>query len=202
MTSHTPTVAIPPTPTPAARWQRTVLRWMPTFLGFPAGGLAAKLIVGPIDSVGAALAGGAISGAALGIAQWLGIRRTGLAPEPWVVATAAGLALGLAAGASAVDFGTTTGALAAQGAICGAIVGVAQATILFRRLGRFALALPAALSALWALGWTITASAGVDVEAQYTVFGASGALVVTAATSVLALALTSRTASNQHRTHQ
>jgi len=175
---------------PTTSWQRTVLRWMPTFLGFPAGGLAAKLIVGPIDSVGAALAGGAISGAALGIAQWLGIRRSGLAPEPWVAATAAGLAFGLAAGASAVDFGTTTGALAAQGAICGAIVGTAQATILFRRLGRLAWAWPTALSGLWALGWTITASAGIDVEAKYTVFGSSGAVVVTAATSVLALVLT------------
>jgi hypothetical protein len=214
MTTHTPIVHLTPasTPTttpaitpaiaPATGWRRTVVRWMPTFLGFPAGGLAAKLIVGPIDSVGAALAGGAISGAALGIAQWLGVRRTGLAPEPWVIATAAGLALGLAAGASAVDFDTTTGALAAQGAICGAIVGAAQATILFRRLGRLAVALPAALSALWALGWTITASAGVDVEAQYTVFGASGAVVVTAATSVLALALASRTAAAQHRTPQ
>ena len=80
---------------PTTSYQRTVLRWMPTFLGFPAGGLAAKLIVGPIDSVGAALAGGAVSGAALGIAQWLGIRRLGLAPEPWVAATAAGMAFGL-----------------------------------------------------------------------------------------------------------
>ena len=174
---------------PTTTWQRIVLRWMPTFLGFPAGGLAAKLIVGPIDSLGAALAGGAISGVALGIAQWLGVRRSGLAPEPWVAATAAGMAFGLAAGASAVDFGTTTGALAAQGAICGAIVGAAQATVLFRRLGSLAVAWPAAMSGLWALGWTITASAGIDVESQYTVFGSTGAVVVTAATSVLALTL-------------
>lgn len=183
MTTYT-TIALTTT------WQRTVLRWLPTFLGFPAGGLAAKLIVGPIDSVGAALAGGAISGAALGIAQWLGLRRSGLAPEPWVAATAAGMAFGLAAGASVVDFGTTTGALTAQGAICGAIVGTAQATLLFRRLGGLAWAWPAAISGLWALGWTITASAGIDVEAKYTVFGSSGAIVVTAATSVLALVLT------------
>ena len=45
------------------------------------------------------------------------------------------------------------------------------------------------LSGLWALGWTITASAGIDVEAQYTVFGSSGAIVVTAATSILAVLL-------------
>jgi len=188
MTTHTATITA--TTAQTTSWQRAVLLWMPTFLGFPAGGLAAKLIIGPINSVGAALAGGAISGAALGIAQWIGFRRSGLAPEPWVVATAAGMALGLTAGASAVDFGTTTGALAAQGAICGAIVGSAQAAILFRRLGRVAGLWPAALAGLWALGWTITAVAGVDVEAQYTVFGSSGAVVVTAATSVLAVALT------------
>jgi len=177
---------------PTTSWQRTVLRWMPTFLGFPAGGLAAKLIVGPIDSVGAALAGGAISGAALGIAQWLGIRRLGLAPESWIAATATGMAFGLAAGASAVDFGTTTAALAAQGAICGAIVGTAQATILIRRLGWLAWAWPVALSGLWALGWTITASAGIDVGAKYTVFGSSGALIVTALTSVVPIELARR----------
>jgi len=189
---NTQTATITATTAQASSWQRIVLRWMPTFLGFPAGGLAAKLIIGPIDSVGAALAGGAISGAALGIAQWLGFRRSGLAPEPWVAATAAGMAIGLTAGASAVDFGTTTGALAAQGAICGAIVGTAQATILFRRLGRIAALWPVALAGLWALGWTTTAAAGIDVEAQYTVFGSSGAVVVTAATSVLAIALNSR----------
>ena len=187
---NTQTATITATTTQTTSCQRSVLLWMPTFLGYPAGGLAAQLIIGPIDSVGAALAGGAISGAVLGIAQWLGLRRSGLAPKPWVAATAAGMALGLTAGASAVDFGTTAGTLAAQGAICGAIVGTAQATILFRRLGALAWGWPAALAGLWALGWTITASAGIDVEAQYTVFGSSGAVVVTAATSVLAIALT------------
>jgi len=186
MSQSTTAITAPPT----TSWQHAALRWMPTFLGFPAGGLAAKLIVGPIDGVGAALAGGAISGIALGIAQWLGIRRSGLAPEPWVAATAAGMAVGLAVGASVVDFDTSTGALAAQGAICGVIVGTAQATILFRRLGSIAWAWPVALAGLWALGWTITASAGIDVEAQYAVFGSSGAVVVTAATSLLAIALT------------
>jgi len=29
---------------------------------------------------------------------------------------------------------------------------------------------------LWALGWTITAAAGVDVDRQYAVFGAFGAI--------------------------
>jgi hypothetical protein len=69
------------------------------------------------------------------------------------------------------------------------VIGVAQAVVLYRLLGRIVVAWPALLAALWALGWTITASAGIDVEAQYTVFGSSGAIVVTAATSVLPFAL-------------
>jgi hypothetical protein len=48
------------------------------------------------------------------------------------------------------------------------------------------------LSALWAIGWAVTTAAGVDVESQYTVFGSSGALIVTAVTACLPLVLASR----------
>jgi hypothetical protein len=170
-------------------WPKTALRWLPTFLGFPLGGLVAKLIVGHVDAIGPAVAGGALSGAILGAVQWLGMRRTGPSPVRWIVATAAGFALGLGAGAAAVDYQFDLGSLATQGAICGAVIGIAQAAVLYRHLGRIVLAWPVALAGLWALGWTITSSAGIDVEAQYTVFGSSGAIVVTAATSVLAIAL-------------
>jgi hypothetical protein len=176
----------------SSTWPKIALRWMPTFLGFPIGGEAAKLIVGHVDGVGPAIAGGAISGIALGTAQWLGMRRTGPSPLLWILATTAGFAVGLAAGAGAVDYRTNIGSLATQGAICGAIVGVAQATVLYRLLGRIVVAWPAALAALWALGWTITTAAGIDVEAQYTVFGSSGAIVVTAATSILPILLAKR----------
>ncbi len=169
-----------------------VLRWMPTFLGFPAGGLAAKLIIGRVDHLGAAVAGGAITGAFIGLAQWLGMRRTGVSPERWIGATAAGLAIGLGAGASAVGYRTDLAALATQGAISGLAIGIAQALVLHRRLGRIVAVWPAMVAMLWALGWTITTAAGVDVEAQYTVFGSSGALVVTALTSVLPIELARR----------
>jgi hypothetical protein len=174
---------------PSFRLSTVALRWMPTFLGFPAGGLAAKTLVGPVDDLAAALLGGALTGAILGLAQWLGMRRGAPSPEAWIVATTIGFAVGLGAGASVVDFETTTGALAVQGAICGTAIGVAQAVVLRRRLGPIAWAWPVALAGLWALGWTITASAGVDVEAQYTVFGSSGAIVVTAATAILPILL-------------
>ncbi|MDP2289633.1 MAG: hypothetical protein Q8M22_00495 [Actinomycetota bacterium] len=165
------------------------LRWLPTFVGFPLGGYIATQIVGPVDDVPAALIGGAVAGAILGAVQWFGLRRTRLRPLPWVLATATGFAVGLAAGAAVVDFRTNIRALAVQGAVCGALVGSAQAVALVRHSRRLAAAWPLFLAGLWALGWTVTTAAGIDVEAQYTVFGSSGALVVTACTSVLAMTL-------------
>jgi hypothetical protein len=120
------------------------------------------------------------------------MRRTGPSPTRWIAATALGVAVGLAAGAAAVGYHTNIGALAAQGAISGIALGAAQGTVLYRQLGLIAWTWPAALAGSWALGWTITAAAGIDVETHYTVFGASGALVVTAATSVLPLLLIHR----------
>ena len=179
------------TVTQSRSWAKIALRWMPTFLGFPAGGFVAE-VVGRVDSPGPAIAGGAITGAILGFAQWLGMRRTGPSPIAWIIATAVGFAAGLGLGAAAAGYHTNTGALATQGAICGAVIGATQAAVLYRQLGRIVLAWPVVLAGLWALGWTITASAGIDVEAQYTSFGASGAIVVTAAMSILPIELARR----------
>ncbi len=176
------------TVTPSRNSAKIALRWMPTFLGFPVGGFVAE-VVGPVDSPAAAIAGGAITGAILGFAQWLGMRRTGPSPVAWIFATTVGFAVGLGLGAAAVGYDTNLGALATQGAICGAVIGATQAAVLYPKLGRIALAWPIFLAALWALGWTITYAFGVDVEAQYTVFGSSGAIVVTALTSILPIRL-------------
>ena len=54
---------------------RRVWAWpLAILLGFPIGGYVANMIVGKIDSVGAALAGGLIAGAIIGAAQWLALR--------------------------------------------------------------------------------------------------------------------------------
>ena len=58
------------------------------------------------------------------------------------------------------------------------------------RLGRAALAWPAALTAIWAVGWAVTYAFGIQVDDQFTIFGSSGALVVTALTAALPLILT------------
>jgi hypothetical protein len=170
----------------------SALRWLPTFLGFPLGGLAAKLAVGPIDGVVPAVAGGAITGAMLGAVQSWGVAPSGPPARQWIAATTAGMTIGLPVAAAAVDYGTSLGDLAVQGAICGLAVGAAQAALLPARIGRIWVP---ALSALWALGWAITTSIGVDVETRYTVFGSSGAVVVTIATAGLPVALSARSAS-------
>jgi hypothetical protein len=68
-------------------------------------------------------------------------------------------------------------------------VGAAQAMALRPQLGRRAMLWPAIVAAGWAAGWAVTTAIGVDVEAQYTVFGSAGAVVAAALTSVLPIAL-------------
>lgn len=182
-------------PTPA----RTVIRWLVSFTGFPLGGLAAMTIVGPVDALGAAVVGGLLTGLVLGAVQAWALRlprRTGLF---WTLATAAGLSLGLAAGASAVGFATGLADLQLQGAVTGAAVGTTQAVLLWPRIGRWALAWPVYLAAAWATGWTVTTLIGVAVGEQFTVFGSAGAVTVAALTSVLPLLLRTRPASSAHR---
>ena len=176
-------------PVPSTTVGRVALRWLPTFLGFPLGGLLAELVSGPVDDLFAAVVGGALTGLVLGAAQWWGLGR--FAPEPvaWILATAVGLAVGLGVGAAAVGYGTSSSDLAIQGACCGLAVGLAQAVVLARTVGPLAVAWAPTLGVVWALGWLVTTAVGVDVESQYTVFGSSGALVVTIATAVLPLAL-------------
>ncbi len=176
------------TATPTTDSLRVALRWVVSFVGFPLGGLAAMLLVGPVDSPLAAAAGGLVTGAVLGTAQAVALRADRRTSAAWVGATALGLAAGLTLGSGLVDFGTGLSDLALQGAVSGACVGLAQLVVI-RRVGRLAAAWPAYLAGAWALGWTITTTVGVQVEDQFTVFGAAGAVTVAALTSVLPILL-------------
>jgi hypothetical protein len=172
---------------------RTVGRWLVSFAGFPVGGLLAALTFGPVHTIPAAVAGGAVTGAVIGAGQaWaFGVHRppTGA----WIGATALGLATGLALGASTVGYATDLDALMVQGAFSGAGVGLAQAVVLRRMLGAASLLWPVAVAGLWALGWLVTdAVIGTAVGERFYVFGSSGALVVTALTAALPIALDRR----------
>jgi len=177
---------------------RTAAAWMVTFAGFPLGSVAAGLIAGPVDGPVAALAGGFITGAVIGGLQAWGLGHNRPPALQWVLATALGLMLGLWAGAGLVGFATDPSSLVIQGAICGAAVGLAQGVVLVGRLGVLAFGWPVLLSAAWALGWTITTAVGVEVGEQFTVFGSSGAVTVTALTLVLPYLL-NRAASTENR---
>ena len=160
------------------------MRWLPTFVAFIVGGELATVVVGRVDSIGAALVGGALAGAVIGSGQWLVLRNRLPQAIWWIPATAAGQAIGLAAGAALVGYGTQPVELAIQGAVTGLAIGGLQALILRRHSAGWhwwALAMPP----LWAFGWIFTWAAGIDVEAQYANFGASGAIVVTALSGLL-----------------
>src|SRR5919108_4326766 len=154
------------------------LRWawpLALLLGFPMGGLVANVIVGKIDSVGAALLGGLIAGAIIGAAQWLALRS--FVPWAWIVATSAGMAAGLTAGAALVDYGISRGDLMLMGAVTGLAVGGLQAFLLAQR-GSGALWWVLVNPPAWALAWLVTTFViTANVKEHFAVFGASGVLV-------------------------
>jgi len=184
---HTTTHRTPPAQRRAV--VRTVGRWMVSFAGYPLGGYAAYLLVGAVDGPGPALAGGLLTGAILGAVQAWALGNGAPRPLAWILATALGLMAGVAAGAALVDYRTDLGSLVIQGAVGGAMVGIAQAAVLMPRLGALALVWPLYLSGVFAVGWAVTTSAGIDVDQQFTIFGSSGALVATLLTVVLPLVL-------------
>ena len=155
--------------------RRVFLLWTATFLAFPPTGFAARELLGPVDGLGPALAGGLLVGLGVGAAQWLVLRARLTGAALWIPATGLGLAVGLAAGSFLVGYRTQLADLALQGASCGLAVGALQALVLRREL-RGAPVWGLASVLLWALGWTVTTLAGIDVERQYMNFGASGAL--------------------------
>jgi hypothetical protein len=159
------------------------LIWTAGFLAFPIAGVAGGLVAGRVDSPVSALVAGLVTGAVIGAGQWLVSRRR-LRPARWILATALGMGLGLLLGATAVGFRTSLADLVAMGALTGVMLGVAQTLALpaqTRRRWWWAVAMPL----LWALGWTITTLAGIPVEEQFTIFGASGAVTFSALSGLL-----------------
>ena len=131
----------------------------------------------------AAALGGLATGAVLGAGQALASSRR-LPLRRWVVATALGMGAGLLLGAVAVGFGTSLARLAVMGALTGAVLGGVQALALPPR-ARHRWLWAATMPVLWALGWAVTTVAGIAVVDQFTVFGASGAVTVTALLGIL-----------------
>jgi hypothetical protein len=171
-------------PVPRRLAVRGWLLWTAGFVSFPIAGIAAQAAAGRINDAVSALIGGLVAGAVIGTGQWLAARRLLAIPRTWIPATAAAMGIGLLAGAWAVSYGSSAGELALMGAITGLPLGAAQAFLLRDRVAR-PWAWAAAMPLLWALGWTVTAAAGIDVDNQFAVFGATGAITFTALSGAL-----------------
>jgi len=153
------------------------LFWVLAFFSFPIAGLLANL-VGSVTTPVRAILAGAISGATLGLVQWLILKsRLPLLPIWWAVAMSVGMAVGLAI--STMLLGSETGGneLLWRGAITGLCIGIAQYIVL-----RQVLPLPQSVIWIgvvavgWGLGWFVTRAAGIDLSFKWSVFGVSGAL--------------------------
>jgi uncharacterized membrane protein YhdT len=162
------------------RWPVAVL------LAFPIGGLFADLAVDGVDSPGAALAEGLISGAVVGAVEWFALRRW--VSWYWIPATCAGLAVGLTAGAVLVDYSIERGDLALMGAVTGLAVGVLQGLVLMQAGHRlssaalWAVTIPPA----WALAWVVSSYViARNIGERFPTFGASGCIVFGLLTWVL-----------------
>ena len=161
-------------------------RWAAVALAFPVAGLIGGAIGGDVDSVGAALIGGALTGAGLGAAQWLAAKDMFGQWPAWVGASAVGYGVGLAAGAALVGYETDLADLAAMGAVSGAVMGATQGlTIAAAGRRQLATAWAAAMPVFFAIGWIVTTALGVDVDEQFTVFGAFGAIAFVLLTGLL-----------------
>jgi hypothetical protein len=162
---------------------RTWLIWTAGFVVIPVAGVAGTAVAGRVDGLLAALIGGAVAGLVIGAGQALLSRRR-LDPLRWVPATAIGMGSGLLVGAWAVGYRTSLSDLVLMGAITGVVLGIAQAVAL-PGAARHRWAWAAAMPVLWALGWTATTLGGIDVDRQFTVFGAYGAITFSALSGLL-----------------
>jgi len=157
-------------------------------LGFPLGGYLGNIVAGPVDGVTPALLGGALTGAGIGLAQWLWLRRRLDVGAGWIAATSVGLAVGLAVGAMAVGYETSRPKLMIMGAISGAFVGIAQGIVLRRTFSLWHVWIVASPPA-WALGWLVSSYViSRNIDERFPVFGASGVVVFAIITGLLLMA--------------
>ena len=134
------------------------------FVSFPLGGFAASLLLGPMNSVPIALAGGALVGLVLGVTQSLAL---GTRPSRWIPATVAGLAVGTVLAVLFPVVGPVLQGLA---------LGVAQA---FVKPPLHPALWGALVTATWSAAWAISWVVAISDEPGFVVFGASGALLFT-----------------------
>ena len=120
-----------------------------------------------------------LTGAGLGAAQWFAAKGAfGDGPAAWIATSAVAYGAGLLVAAAAVGYSTDIGSLVAMGAISGLVPRRGTRTCP-GAAGPQRLALAWASRCRFCSRWDGRSSTliGVDVDNQFTVFGASGAIV-------------------------
>jgi hypothetical protein len=154
-----------------------LIRWTPTFLAFPIGGLLAKLIFGSASSVARTVGGGLVVGLVVGIIQYLSLKKYGISTS-WVVATAVSATVAALINSYAFSFKFDSASLAGSGLVAGLLIGISQSLSQTRDI-KFVTVWAISTAIAWSLAWFITSKVIVDPEAQYHVYGSSGALLTT-----------------------
>lgn len=139
--------------------------WLVLLVAFPLSGLAASLLVGPVLSVPAAVAGGVVAGLGLGFAGALAFRQS---PRRWVPATVVGLVVGTVVSVLVPVVGPLLQGLA---------LGVAQAAVRPPAPALWAVATAVA----WTAAWGVSLVVAIGDEPGFVTFGLSGALLYCAA---------------------
>ena len=154
-----------------------LIRWTPTFLAFPIGGLLAKLFFGSASSVARSVGGGLIIGLVVGLIQYLSLKKYGISTS-WVVATAVAATFAALINSYAFSFKFDPASLAGSGLVAGLLIGISQSLSQTRDI-KFVTVWAISTATAWSLAWFITSKVIVDPEAQYHVYGSSGALLTT-----------------------
>lgn len=154
-----------------------LMRWTPTFLAFPIGGAIAKLMFGPANNVAKSVSGGLVVGLVVGIFQFVAIQKYGVS-KMWISATVIAVALAALINSYLFAFKYDSTSLAGVGLVSGLLVGMAQSLSQTTEI-KFVFLWSIFTGIAWSLAWFITSKVFVDPEAQYHIFGSSGALVAT-----------------------
>ena len=154
-----------------------LIRWVPTLLAFPIGGAIAKLAFGGASNFGKSVGGGLIVGITVGIIQFFALQKYGISTS-WIAATAIAMGIAAVINSFAFSYKFDTVSLTGSGLVAGLLVGLAQSISQSRDL-KFAFVWTISTMVAWSIAWFITSKVIVDPEAQYQIFGSSGALVAT-----------------------
>ena len=154
-----------------------MLRWVPTLLAFPIGGAIAKIAFGSASTTMKSVGGGLIVGLTVGLIQYSALKKYGVSTS-WIAATAIATTVAALINSYAFSFKFDSASLTGSGLVAGLLVGIAQA-LSQSRDSKFAAVWTISTAIAWSLAWFITSKVIVDPEAQYQIFGSSGALIAT-----------------------